>query len=211
MTKAVIMSGSASFEQNRKIDDFIFKKAYITFNVGDGEDASAVVIQAGELAVGSVQKMLDLAVGRVAPVATKTADTAVKTVEVAEKKPRATKTPPVVPPATPAADPLAGPPVTPAAVAAAVSAPPAEVRQISTGENRVDPTDFVFGGDAPEVIPDKDILDATSRKASLLVTAHGEKGTAMLREFGAKFGVKRVSELPQPVRRQYLTELEALK
>ncbi len=116
--------------------------------------------------------------------------------EVAAATPKATRT--KKPPAPAATDPAGDP-----------SAAPAEVRQISTGEARKDPAnpdpldDPFTAAETP--VTDKEVSDAIIRAKARLndVTA--------IKALIAKSGVKHYSEIPQPVRADFIKSLEGLK
>lgn len=205
MTKAVITGGSVSFEKNRKIADYESEKASVTFNVGEGENAIEQVAAALAMARDYVFTALGLT-GR------KSFEEKVVTGEVSgtpekakvEKKTTAKKPP--APPADPTA--LDAPPAT---------AAPAEVKQISTGEARVDPLELDPLTASPPTTTDAALTDLVTRKNAALIAADkaagndGTGGTKKIKDLIAKSGVTRVSELPQAARAQFLSSLEALK
>lgn len=213
MAKAFITGGSVTVEQSKKLAEYENRKASVTFNVGEGEDASTVVIDAGALAFSTVQSLLGnerkTFEQRVLDGAIERANPAVAAGAPLPKEKKPTVKKPPAQPATNTADPLADP----------TGAPPAaEVKQISTGEPRVDPTELAedpFSASVP-TITDAQVSEAVTRKNAALIAANkttggdGTAGTRKIKDLIAKFGVTRVQELPQPKRADFLKELEAL-
>lgn len=84
--------------------------------------------------------------------------------------------------------------------------------QISTGEERKGPeddaTDLSAFTATEQPVTDKDISDAITRKAATLQTT--KKSVQDIKDLIAKYNVKHVSALPQSVRKEFLTKLDAL-
>ncbi len=234
-----ITGGSVSFEQSRKIAEYENRKAVITFNVNaeDG-DAEQEVVRALGLAKKHVLEALgfkpqvDVKPSEIKPqVDTAEADKlkaehakkleakAVKELAPTEPEKRKPGRPPKVPKAEPAPAPAAD---------------PAEIANISTGEERVDPSelktddleipgfldrtekpaadaadlgdDSLFEAAAVEVT-DQDIRDAVTKRNGVI------KNAVAIKKLIAKFTggpPKTTHDIPQTQRAKFLEELAAL-
>lgn len=221
MGKAIILGGSAGYEQSRKIAEYENKKANISFSVGDGEDAEAQTVKALGMAMTYVLRALGNPVvipdllgqtppAPVAPVADPGTLTDAQVAAVAAKtttrRPPKAKTEPA--PATP--------PATDPAAIGGEAAP-----QIRTNpENRVDPAQVtddpasLFTAEAPAAaVTDKALSDAVTRKNAALVQVHGEKASPMIRKLIGTYvqAGQQMYQIPAGSRAKFLEELEALK
>jgi hypothetical protein len=190
-----ITGGTVTFEQSRKLAEYENRKALVMFNVTDENGAEAEVGRALDLARDKVLEALGL----------------VKPKDVA------------------VAAPLAAPVTVPAALPAVpkkshkrkVVADPTEVEEtkpaISTGEERVDPTDVGDAADltaAPRPIGDKDLTDALGDAMRRLAPTLGAAiARARAQQYLAKFVAfpKKSHDIPQEARQQFLDGLLELK
>lgn len=201
MTDAQITGGVAFFEQSRKLADFENRKAAITFNVGEGQDAPAVVLKALGFAKSHVLAALfdAVAVQHAGPTEAPAAEPAAPTKNKGGRPAKPPATPPATAPAVDAAD--APPPSAPAALP-----------QIRTNpEDRKDPLDLTAFENVAPTITDEALGSALAKKNKALSEAKVVGGTDKIKALIAKTGATSYAAIPQSSRTVFLADLDAIK
>lgn len=211
-----ITNGKVSFSRRLRPADFEGKEALIelSFNIDDGEDATAVVERVGLLAQ---EKALQLVGLKPAPSSASVSlvsaappsgqkEKAAVALNEAEKPKRPPGRPPAVKQAEP--DPKQGNGADPEASAELAKAAHAAADPASVSDD-----DAILGTESVPEVTDKQLTDAITRRNGALQQKIGAEAPKKLRALIAKFAgpvPKQSRDIPQKVRQTFLAELDAL-